>query len=30
MAAREISWNFSEIFGGVDLNNIWSRVVVVV
>jgi hypothetical protein len=30
MAAREIFLNFAKIFGGVDSNNIWHKLVVVV
>jgi hypothetical protein len=30
MASRTKVWNFAVNFGGIDLNKIWSRVVVVV
>jgi hypothetical protein len=30
MAVRRKYLNFSNLFGGVDLNNVWSRMVVVV
>jgi hypothetical protein len=30
IAAREKIWNFAKIFGGVDSNNIWNTMVVVV
>ena len=30
MAARDIFLNFAKIFGGVDSNNVWHKLVVVV